>query len=325
MAESGLPSERQVNWVGMRFTFRQLEYFIAAGETGSITLASERVHISQPSISTAISNLEQVLGAQLFVRHHAQGLSLTPAGRVLLVEAKFLIQQAENLYAVTSNLNEKVRGQLSLGCFVTIAPMVMPELSHSFTTVFPATRIRHQVGDQEQLLESLRRAEIDLALTYDLLVPEGFTFVSLASLPPHVLVSEGHPFAGKNEIGLEKLISEPFILLDLPFSREYFLSLFAEAGLEPLIAQRSAHQDVIRTMVANGHGYTLANVRPRLNAAMDGRPLKCVKLSGTHRPMVLGLIYYAQLRKSRLTEAFESHCRSLVTESYIPGMAAFSA
>jgi hypothetical protein len=50
----------------------------AAGETGSITLASERVYISQPSISTAISHLERELGVQLFIRHHAQGLSLTP-------------------------------------------------------------------------------------------------------------------------------------------------------------------------------------------------------------------------------------------------------
>ena len=78
----------------MRFTFRQLEYFVAAGETGSITLASERIHISQPSISTAISNLETELGVRLFIRHHAQGLSLTPAGRRLLHEVKGLLAQA---------------------------------------------------------------------------------------------------------------------------------------------------------------------------------------------------------------------------------------
>ena len=65
----------------MRFSLRQLEYFIAAGEAGSIPQASERINISQPSISTAISQLEQELDTQLFVRHHAQGLSLTPAGR----------------------------------------------------------------------------------------------------------------------------------------------------------------------------------------------------------------------------------------------------
>lgn len=75
----------------MRYTLRQLEYFIAAGEVGSITLASERLCISQPSISTAISHLEREFGVQLFVRHHAQGLSLTPAGHKILKDYIFCL------------------------------------------------------------------------------------------------------------------------------------------------------------------------------------------------------------------------------------------
>ena len=104
----------------MRYTLRQIEYFIATAETGSITLASERVNISQPSISTAIAHLEDELGTQLFIRRHAQGLSLTSAGRLLLVEAKRLIEQAEHVYSVASEVGERVRGQLSLGCFITL-------------------------------------------------------------------------------------------------------------------------------------------------------------------------------------------------------------
>jgi len=113
----------------MRYSLRQLEYFIAAGETLSITLAAERIHISQPSISTAISFLEKELGVQLFIRHHAQGLSLTPAGRDLLREAKNLVAQAERLYVFASETSSKIRGTLSLGCMVTLAPMLVPELS----------------------------------------------------------------------------------------------------------------------------------------------------------------------------------------------------
>src|SRR5918998_3955740 len=98
----------------MRYTLRQLEYFIAAGEAGSITLASERIHISQPSISTAISHLEKELGVQLFIRHHAQGLSLTPIGRELLREAKSLVAQAERLFSLASEREGQVRGSLAL-------------------------------------------------------------------------------------------------------------------------------------------------------------------------------------------------------------------
>ncbi len=306
----------------MPYTLRQLEYFIAAGETGSITLASERIHISQPSISTAISHLEKEFGVQLFVRHHAQGLSLTPAGRDLLREAKDLIAQAEGLYTLASEASGKVRGPLSLGCMVTLAPMLVPELAQSFQTAFPATQVRHTEGNQEQLLEGLRRAEVDVAIAYDLNTPDDILFKPLASLPPHVVVSEAHPFARQTAVSLRDLVAEPMILLDLPLSREYFLSLFHNAGLQPLVAARSAHQEVVRTMVANGYGYSIFNVRPRSNHALDGRKIVRVRLAGTHRPMIIGTATLKQLRPSRLVEAFEAHCRSFISESYIPGMVA---
>jgi DNA-binding transcriptional LysR family regulator len=306
----------------MRYTLRQIEYFIAAGETGSITLASERINISQPSISTAIAHLEHELKTQLFVRHHAQGLSLTPAGRVLLAEAKRLVMQAEQIYATAATISEKVRGPLSLGCLVTLAPMIMPELLHSFTSAFPETEIRHVVHDHERLLEGLKRAELDVAITYDLLVPDGIGFIPLASLPAHVVVSESHPFARHSAVTLQELVTEPLILLDLPISREYFLALFMNQDLAPRIGARVSHQDVIRTMVANGYGYTLANVRPRAVTAMDGRRVTRVRLAGNHRPMVIGIASLSQARKSRLLETFEKHCRSFISDGYIPGMVA---
>ena len=306
----------------MRYTLRQIEYFIATAETGSITLASERVNVSQPSISTAITHLEEELGTQLFVRRHAQGLSLTSAGRVLLAEAKRLMEQAEQIYSVASEVGQHVRGQLSLGCFVTLAAMVMPELSHSFTSTYPDTRITQMVGDHEQLLERLQRAELDVAITYDLLIPEEFNFLPLASLPPHVVISEGSPLAHHSAVSLNDLAREPLILLDLPISREYFMALFMKEGLEPNIVSRSTHPDVIRTMVANGYGYTLANVRPRCEMALDGRRVARVRLSGDHRPMVMGVLTLAQAKKSRLVEFFEQHCRRHVSDAYIPGMVA---
>ncbi|GJD58716.1 LysR family transcriptional regulator [Methylobacterium dankookense] len=306
----------------MRFTLRQLEYFIAAGETGSITLASERIHISQPSISTAIAHLERELSVQLFIRHHAQGLSLTPTGREILREAKALVAQAEGLYTLASESGGQVRGPLSLGCMVTLAPMLVPELAHAFTTAYPATRIRYVEGDQEQLITGLRRSETEVALTYDLQVPDDIHFTPLADLPPHVLVGEGHPFASRPAVAVADLVGEPMILLDLPLSREYFLALFMAEGLQPMIAARSAHQEVVRTMVANGYGFTLFNVRPRSDLALDGKRLVRVRLAGNHRPMRIGLARLKQLNRSRLVEAFESHCRAFISDAYIPGMVA---
>lgn len=304
----------------MRFTFRQLEYFIAAGEAGSITLASERIRISQPSISTAIVHLEQEIGTRLFIRHHAVGISLTRAGRVLLLEAKRVVAQAESLYATASEVNEQIRGSLVVGCLTTLAPMIMPELMHSFTAVYPDVVIRHIGTDQERLLDGLRQGEIDIAITYDLYVAEEISFSALSTLPTHVVLGEAHPLASRQEISLHELIDEPLLLLDLPMSREYFLAMFMKEGLRPRIGTRSEHQDVIRTMVANGYGYTLANVRPRSDLALDGRRVVHVRLSGDQQPMVLGTATLGEVPPTRLINAFMDHCRGCITETSIPGM-----
>ena len=203
---------------------------------------------------------------------------------------------------------------------VTLAPMLAPELAHSFTKSFPATQVRHVEGNQEELLEGLRRSEIDIALTYDLQLPGDIDFRPLARLPPHVLLGEAHPLARRPALTLRELESEPLILLDLPLSREYFLSLFLKEGISPNIVTRSAHQEVIRTMVANGYGYTLFNVRPRSDVALDGRKVVRVRLAGDHRPMIVGSATLKVLAQTQLVRAFGSHCQHFVSDSYISGM-----
>ncbi|RUT26406.1 LysR family transcriptional regulator [Asaia sp. W19] len=304
----------------MRYTLRQLEYFVAAGEAGSIRHASEKLSISQPSISTAIAHLEIELGVQLFVRHHAQGLSLTGVGQILLVEAKKVLSMAESLHAIAAEATGQVRGQLQVGAMVTLAPMIMPELAYNFRQTFPAAEISQRAANHEWLGEKLSKAELDLAITYDLALPPGIAFEPLASLPPHALVAQSHPLAERGEVTLEELAAEPLILLDLPLSRHYFNELFEREGLRPTVYARAAEQEIVRTMVANGYGYTLANVRPRSDRALDGKRLVRLRLKGAHRPMVIGMAMRQGERQSRLLEHFIVHCRASISDQTIPGM-----
>ena len=267
----------------MKFTLRQLEYFIAAGEAGSVTLASQSAHISAPSISAAIAHLERELAVQLFVRHHAQGLSLTSAGRALLRESKQLLKQAEALYDSTAERGQ-LRGTLAVGCLVTLAPMVMPELAYSFMKAFPGTDIRQREHHQEGLLDGLRRAEIDIAVTYDLQVSGDVGFAPLVSLPPYALFGTPDPLHRQAAVTLKELAERPMILLDLPISREYFLALFMKQRLEPNIWWRSPHQEVVRTMVANGYGYALFNARPALRSLSMGGVCIVSGSPGSSRP-----------------------------------------
>ncbi len=305
----------------MRFTLRQLAYFVAAGETGSVTLASERVNISQPSISAAISQLEAEFGLQLFVRHHAQGLSLTPAGERFLQAAKALLQQAEELHSIADQVATTVTGPLHIGTFQTYAPLIIPELCKRFLAQYPEVKLRVVEGDEASLLAKLRRAEINLAITYSLNVTEDIAFEPLAELPSYLLLAADHPLAKHKSLPLSRLAEEPFILLDLPLSREYFLSLFARAGLTPNIAARSEFPDTVRSYVASGFGFSLLTARPLNKAAVNGKPLAYVRLEGDYKPMVLGMATLKGLRRTRATEAFEEHCRKLTADGNLPGMA----
>jgi DNA-binding transcriptional LysR family regulator len=305
----------------LKFTLRQIEYFIAAAESGSIAGAAQRASISAPSVSTAIAHLEQEFGVQLFVRHHAQGLSLTPAGRSLLREARLGVRHMEGLYAAAAE-NGLLRGTLNVGCLVTLAPMVMPELAGSFMRANPGCTLQPTEQHQEGLLQGLRRTQIDVAITYNLQGGEDIAYEPLVALPPYAMFGADDELRRRKSVRLAELAHRPLILLDLPLSREYLLGLFMRADLKPHVSWRSPHPEVIRTMVANGFGYALFNARPKSLHAMDGRRLYPVRLAGTHPPAVLGLASLKGQGGSRLVRAFAAHCREQITTGHIPGMAA---
>ena len=309
----------------MRFTLKQISYFVAAAETSSITLASDRVNISQPSISSAISALEATFGIQLFIRHHAQGLSLTNEGQRFLREARGLLQQAEELQNAASIISSAVTGPLEIGCMATLFPLVIPELIQIFKKRHEAARINAIAGNQAELFEALRSGQISLLLTYDLNIPPDIDFVPLAPLPPFVYVAAKHRLARRRSVALQELAEEPFILLDLPLSRDYFLFLFRQAEVVPRISGRFPHIDVIRSLVARGEGYSLANAQPKNQSSLDGRKLSYLALEGSFKPLIYGIALLKGLRRTSTTDAFLALCHDLLHEKPLPGTLAFTA
>ena len=303
-----------------RFSFRQLEYFVAVGDSGSIAEASERINVSSPAISAAIAHLEEEFGVQLFVRQHAQGLSLTPGGQRFLRRAKVLLDQAGSLHELASDIAEKVSGPISIGSLVTLAPLVMPELVGSFQSLYPDARVTLIEAHQGELITKMQRAEIDVCITYDLELPQDVSFEALAQLPPYAIFARDHPLAQRTSVDLETLAEQPYVFLDLPLSREYFLSLFQTRGLRPAIAARTPSMPMVRSLVANGFGYGLVNLRSRNPKAPDGKEVVYVPLEGNDRPMEIGIAAMKSERHSRIHTAFEDHCRQAISNEEIPGM-----
>ncbi|MGI9305788.1 MAG: LysR substrate-binding domain-containing protein [Gammaproteobacteria bacterium] len=308
------------------FTFRRLEYFIAVGETGSVAGASGKLNVSPPSISAALVQLEEELGVQLFIRRRAHGMALTSGGRRLFYEAKKVLRHAGNLQNIATDLYEQISGVLRVGCLQTVAPLILPWLRKDFEAKFPRVRVCQTEDHHAGLLAALQNADIDLALTYDLNISANIHFEPLASLPPYAMFAPEHPLSARRTVTLADLAPEPLILLDLPLSSTYFLSMFKLTGIVPRITERSKDMALVRSMVANGFGYSLGNVRPRPEIAPDGKRLKHVPLKNNLRPMRLGLaVCRTDNYTTRAAEAFCENCRNMITTDTLQGMSTANA
>ena len=297
-----------------RFTLRQLEYLVAVGQHGSVTLAAEQLSVSAPSISTAISQLEAEFGLPLFVRKHAQGMAPTASGRDLIEAAAKVLEAAQAVAAMASRHRGTVHGTLKVGCLSTFAQIVVPQLRKSYVQIYPDVDFRqferHQVG----LIEGLRDASFDIALTYDLAIPADLEFTALGVLPPFAILAASHPLAGQASVSLAELAPHPMILLDLPLSADYFASLFDQAGIKPRIVERTQDMAVVQAMVGHDLGYAIANLRPQSETSPDGRPLRFVPLAGAVKPMRLGLLSAAGGKSALTVQAFVDHCRTVLSE-----------
>ena len=306
--------------MAIRVTLRQLEYLVAVGNEGSIAQAAQRLHVSAPSISAAISQLEAELGVQLFHRRHAQGLALTPGGHRIVAAARDAIRQAERVLTLAADLRSSISGPLALGCLSSFAALVLPELRARFEAEHPEVRVQQVEDDHAGLMDGLREGRLDLCLTYDLKVPPGIRFEPLAPIPPQVVLPPDHPLAKRAAVTPADLAGHPMVLLDLPGSTGYFLSAFEAAGLNPRIVARTRDMALARSLVANGFGFLLVNVRPLSELAPDGKPLAYRPLLGGPRSLCLGLAQIENVHQTRVVNAFREHCRALVTPTSIPGV-----
>lgn len=254
----------------MHMSFRTLDYIVTTADTGSVTEAARLLNVSQPSVSNAIAHMETELGAQIFVRHHARGVTLTVAGRRFVGEARLLLNHAREFGRNAMALSDGLSGEITVGSFVTLATRFMPGLLTEFSQRMPGIMVNLEEGNQKEILDGLISGRFEMALSYAYALTEEVTGELLAELPPYVLLSAQHPLADRVDISLSELADEPFILLDLPHSREYFFSLFLACKIEPRIVYRSHSYELIRGLVGHGHGYTIHNAVPGTTFGYDG-------------------------------------------------------
>ena len=298
------------------YTLRQLKYFVTAVDCGSIAEASRKLYITQPSISSAIKGLEDSFGVQLLIRHHAQGVSLTPGGSQFYRKAQELLRFAHEFEQNALADNDMIGGQIDIGCFEAVAPLHLPRLIASFNQKYPGVKIRVHDGEQQELVQGLTGGRFDLAILYEHDLDATIeTEPLMPPQQPYALVPEGHRFAAQKRVSLRDLVLEPMILLDVLPSRTYFISIFEESGLQPNIVFSSPSIEMVRGMVGQGFGFSVLVTHPKSDVTYDGQRVVCVDL--TEQVTGSGLVA-AWLKRAHLTkpaQLFVDYCKTQLGHS----------
>jgi flavin reductase (DIM6/NTAB) family NADH-FMN oxidoreductase RutF/DNA-binding transcriptional LysR family regulator len=199
---------------------------------------------------------------------------------------------------------------LAVGCYQVFAPYVIPALIARLTKLHPELALNLLEADQAHLIASLRRSDMEVALLYDFGLEPDLEVTPLAELSPYVLLPEGHPLASQPSVALKDLAPEPLVLLDLEPSRDYFLCLFKDSGLSPVIAHRSRSLEMVRGLVGHGLGYSILATKPANSMSYDGRALVARPLADAVKGSRLVLVTLAGRNLSAMAQEFADHCRS---------------
>jgi len=286
----------------------QLRYFVCVAEERRFTRAAARLHVSQPSVSSAVAALEAELGAPLFHRERNE-VTLTAAGEVFLPWARQVLADCEAGVSAVRDLLGLRRGHLSLGATPSLATHVLPPVLASFHASRPGLEITlHEAGSGE-LVERLEAGEMDLAVV---ILPVNRPWVTTTALMTEKLVlavSAGHQLAGRSCVEVAELAKVPLVMFKDGYDlRSATLSACQEAGFNPVVAMDGLEMDGALALVAAG---VAAAVVPESVVDPEG-PLLAVHFSSGALERTVGLASRRDRPLSPPAQAFvEELCRHL--------------
>ena len=235
----------------------QLRYLAAVAQSGlNITAAAQKLHTSQPGVSKQIKLLEDELGFQIFVREGRNLTRITPAGQQVIERALKILQEAQSIRDLSTELRDEGRGSLSIGTTHTQARYVLPDVIREFRGRYPNVRLNLHQGTSEQIAEMVAHDRIDCAIA----TGSEHLFADLTLLPCYrwhrtVIVPKDHPLASGGRLTLRALAAYPIITYTFSFTGPSSLhEAFAKAALTPNVAITARDADVIQTYVRLGLG-----------------------------------------------------------------------
>lgn len=283
-------------------TLLQLSYFVSLAETPHYTRTAELLHVSQPSLSYAISELEKDLGVKLLTREK-QSVKLTAYGRQFYPYAKKALESLNDGRNILNAMSNQAKSMVRWGYFHSVSSSLVPALISDFRQTEESKNIQFQLMEDSvtNLLARLQNDELDFCLTCH--SENWTTSYPIAQQPLYLAVPKGHPLASQKSVSLLDFSDEPQIMLTLGSDlRTQIDQLFADHDIIPQIAFETRECNAALQYVALNFGVSVLPQVPMMNREM----LTSVPIINDNNAELSRTIYLTYRRNHHLSEA--AHC-----------------
>jgi DNA-binding transcriptional LysR family regulator len=287
---------------------RHLRYFVAVAEMENVSRAAmQRLHVSQPSLSRQIRDLEDEMGVQLLERT-AKSVRLTDAGRAFLDEARAILKHADDAVGKVRAIAGKRETELHIGDWPLATGRIMPSLLRAYQQAMPGVKVKVHDWPVEKNIAGVRDGKLHLAIIIPPLKAnalEELRFEQLFTVRVCLAVASDHPFASKKSVSVADAAREPFIILareEYPRFIEYLNAVFAHVSDKPRVEEEHDGWSGVFSAVSAGSGVAITS--DAFNHGV-GDGIKLVRLTPEPKRVPVGII----TRKGKVGPATEKFCQ----------------
>jgi len=294
----------------MAFTIRQLQYFVAVAENGSVTRAAHFLSISQSAITEALKELEADLGVSLFERH-SRGLNITHNGHNFLRHATTILSGVSDARRAFSEPAEQMRGRLNLGVTSLVAGYVLSDLLARYRRAYPGVEVNAIEDSGEYLEHLLIGGELDVAVmvTTNLRDRAALQAENLGISSYKLWLPLGHGLSTVQSVNLTDLADEPLILLTVDEIEEMTGKLLAVLGKPPRVAFRTRSVEAVRSLVATGAGIALLPELIYRPWSLEGDRIEARDVSASLPVVHVGVVWRRGAEISETARRFVSNAQ----------------
>ena len=238
-------------------SIRQLQFLDALARERSFSRAAEAMFVTQPTLSTAIRELEALLDVQL-VEREARGATLTPVGAEIVSRARVVLSDVEDLVLTAKGASEPLHGNFRLGAIPTIAPFMLPRIMKQMKSAYPNLSLFLREDQTARLLDDLRARRLDAALIALPYEATGIEAVSVFEDEFLLATPKGHPLSKEGALQPEDLAPHDVLLLeDGHCLRDHALSVCKLPSVRDGGEVSATSLHTLVQMVAGGLGVSL--------------------------------------------------------------------